>query len=324
MGLGEDCLIRGRFAPTPSGELHIGNALSALLAWWQIREKGGTFILRMEDLDLPRCKPEYTEQILSDLRWLGIDWDEGPDVGGSYGPYDQSKRGDLYKKILERLKKRELIYPCFCSRKELREIARAPHGRMPIYSGTCRNLTAEEQAVKRKVKDPSFRFKISDQIVIFKDRVHGEKHFDPQSIGDFVVKRADGIISYQLAVVADDASMKISHVLRGADLLESTPKQIFLYQSLGFDIPEFSHVPLLYGPDGKRLSKRHGSAITLSAFRKAGVKPEILVGRLAYLSGLLDRPKPLKASEFINDFRMERVSNNPIQISEKWLRTPES
>lgn len=321
MGLGVKGLIRGRFAPTPSGELHIGNALTALLAWWQIRQKNGDFILRMEDLDTARCKPEYAEQMIEDLHWLGIDWEEGPEEGGSYGPYFQSKRGDLYKSMLERLKRKDRIYPCFCSRRELRGIANAPHGKRPVYPGICRGLSAEQQAAKRKAKDPSFRFHIPEEAVHFKDGVLGSKHFPAEFSGDFVVKRADGVISYQLAVVADDASMKITHVLRGADLLESTQRQIYLYETLGYDVPQFSHVPLLYGPDGKRLSKRHGSAITLSSIRKSGSKPENLVGRIACLAGLLERPEPVKASEFIKEFRMDRVSKSPVTISGEWLRT---
>ncbi|HET7658232.1 MAG TPA: tRNA glutamyl-Q(34) synthetase GluQRS [Bacillales bacterium] len=316
---GVEDLIRGRFAPTPSGELHIGNALAALLAWLQIREANGEFILRMENLDQPRSRPEYARQILDDLRWLGIDWDEGPDVGGPYGPYNQSERGYLYKKTMDRLKKQDRVYPCFCSRKELRGIASAPHGRQPIYPGICRGLTVEEQAAKRKVKDPSFRFKIPEESVSFNDGVHGELQFPSGYGGDFVVKRADGIISYQLAVVADDAAMKITHVLRGADLLESTPKQIFLYRALGFAAPEFSHVPLIYGPDGKRLSKRHGSAITLSAIRKAGTKPEWLIGRLVALAGLINRPEPIKAAELIGEFQLSSVSGKPMRISDEWL-----
>ncbi|HEX7065774.1 MAG TPA: glutamate--tRNA ligase family protein, partial [Bacillales bacterium] len=217
------------------------------------------------------------------------------------------------------------LYPCFCSRKELRRIASAPHGAGGVYPGICRNLTAEEQAEKAKVKDPSFRFIVPDRSIVFDDLVMGRRSFPPGYGGDFVVKRADGIMSYQLAVVVDDAEMEMTDVLRGADLLDSTPRQILLYEALGYPVPEFGHMPLFYGPDGNRLSKRHGTAITLAAMRESGTKPEEVVGYLAYWTGLIHSPEPLKASDLIADFDLKKISRDPVVIEgsllEKLSRT---
>lgn len=313
---------RGRFAPTPSGQLHIGNARTALLAWLQMRRAGGQFVLRMEDIDRPRSRPELARQILDDLRWLGIDWDEGPDVGGSYGPYAQSAREPLYAKALERLARDGWLYPCYCSRAELMAIASAPHGLAsegPAYPGTCRGLTPEERAAKSALKTPSLRFALPDRPVVFDDLAAGPQRFPAGAGGDFVVRRADGIIGYQLAVVVDDAAMRITDVLRGWDLLDSTPRQLLLFEALGLKPPRFAHVPLLYGPDGQRLSKRHG-AVTIAGMRAAGTAPERVVGCLAYLSGLNDRPEPLKATDLIAGFELASVPREPVTLSAAMLR----
>jgi glutamyl-tRNA synthetase len=306
---------RGRFAPTPSGELHIGNAMTALIAWLQIRHTGGTFVLRMEDLDKPRCRPEYARQIIDDLKWLGIDWDEGPDAGGPYSPYSQSERNELYENAFKRLESEGRLYPCFCNRKELRTMARAPHGLTSVgwvCPGNCRDLTHEQRMEKSARKTPSYRFALPDRPVSFTDLAAGEKVFSSGTGGDFVVKRADGFTAYQLAVVVDDAAMGITDVLRGLDLLDSTPWQILLYEALGLPVPRFIHLPLLYGSDGKPLSKRHGSSVTLNRLRKSGVKPEQLVGYLAFLCGLLSRPEPLKALELIREFDLNRLHKEEI------------
>ncbi|HWI51922.1 MAG TPA: tRNA glutamyl-Q(34) synthetase GluQRS, partial [Symbiobacteriaceae bacterium] len=302
--------------------MHIGNARTALLAWLQARHAGGQFVLRMEDIDKPRSRPELARQILSDLRWLGLDWDEGPDVGGPYGSYVQSERSDLYEAALAKLTADGWLYPCYCSRAELMAIASAPHGLAeegPRYPGTCRHLTAAQRAAKAATgKVPSLRFAMPDEAVSFTDGIAGPQTAEPGAGGDFVVRRADGIIGYQLAVVVDDAAMGITDVLRGWDLLDSTPRQICLYQALGLSVPRFAHASLLYGPDGQRLSKRHGS-VTLAGMREAGAAPERVVGYLAYLSGLLDRPEPVSAADLVASFDLARVPTGPVIVSEETL-----
>lgn len=312
-------MIRGRFAPTPSGQMHIGNARTALLAWLQARSAGGAFVLRMEDLDRARCRSDLARQVLEDLRWLGLDWDEGPDVGGPMGPYVQSERTDAYGAALDRLRAAGWLYPCFCSRAELAAIASAPHGLTaegPSYPGTCRRLTPAQVAQARaaRAKTPALRFALPDAAVTWDDLVAGPQVFGPGAGGDFVVLRADGIIAYQLAVVVDDAAMGITDVLRGWDLLDSTPRQILLFRALGLPVPRFAHVSLLFGPDGARLAKRH-CAVALAAMRAAGTAPETLVGHLAYLSGLLDRPEPVRPADLVAKFDLGRVPRTPVTVT---------
>jgi len=315
-------MLRGRFAPTPSGLMHIGNARTALLAWLQIRSAGGQFILRIEDIDKPRSKPHYAEQALSDLRWLGLDWDEGPDIGGPCSPYVQSEREDQYEAALQQLLEQDKLYPCYCSRADLQAIASAPHGLSaegPAYPGLCRHLTASERTERGAAKQPSLRFAMPDQAVSYKDEAAGPQTFAPGAGGDFVVKRADGIISYQLAVVVDDAAMGITDVLRGYDLLDSTPRQLLLYEALGLTPPRFAHVPLLLGPDGNRLAKRHG-AISLASIRERRLPPELIVGALAAWSGLHDRTEPIAASELIRSFKLHKVPTAPIVVDDATLK----
>ncbi|MDQ0189798.1 tRNA glutamyl-Q(34) synthetase GluQRS [Alicyclobacillus cycloheptanicus] len=311
---------RGRFAPTPSGRLHLGNARTALLAWLQMRNAGGTFILRMEDIDRARSRLDIAAELLTDLRWLGIDWDEGPDIGGPYAPYTQSEREALYEAAYERLQQAGLLYPCYCSRAELTAIASAPHGlpaEGPVYPGTCRHLSPAERAERAARKQPAMRFSLPDRPVSFHDLVLGWQHFPAGYGGDFIVKRADGVFSYQLAVVADDAAMHITDVLRGDDLLDSTPRQIWLYEALGLPVPQFAHVPLLLGPDGRRLAKRDG-AIAIAELRRLGVRPERVVGQFAYSCGLIDRPEPVAARELIPLFDLTRLNRIPSLIDEAW------
>jgi glutamyl-tRNA synthetase len=315
-------VLRGRFAPTPSGQLHIGNARTALLAWLQIRHAGGAFVLRMEDIDKPRSRADLAEQSLVDLRWLGLDWDEGPDVGGPYSPYTQSEREELYHDALRRLTEQGWLYPCYCSRAEIMAIASAPHGLAaegPVYPGTCRCLTPEQRAERgARGKVPSIRFAMPDEPVSFIDGVAGPQTFPAGAGGDFVVHRADGIIGYQLAVVVDDAAMQMTDVLRGWDLLDSTPRQLMLYRALGLPAPRFAHVPLLVGPDGNRLSKRHGS-VAVASLREAGVAPEQVVGYLAWLSGLLDAPRPVAARDLVADFALNKIPTEPVVVTDELL-----
>lgn len=311
---------RGRFAPTPSGYLHLGNAASALLAWLQIRSERGTFILRVEDLDKPRCKPEYEEALIDDLKWLGLDWDEGPDKGGPDAPYSQSERGELYELALERLQADGWLYPCYCSRADLLSAASAPHGVAAeggAYPGTCRRLGPEERQERARRKTPSLRFAMPDRELRFADGIAGLRAFPPGAGGDFVVKRADGIVGYQLAVVVDDIAMGVTDVLRGWDLLDSTPRQLALYEALGANPPRFAHGPLLLGPDGSRLSKRHGS-VTLASLREQGAAPEKVTGFLAWLAGVIDRPEPVRPCELTDAFALGRIPREAVALPERW------
>ena len=237
-----------------------------MLAWLQVRLNGGTFILRMEDLDQPRVVSGSAEQIVQQLRWLGLDWDEGPDIGGPVGPYQQSERTHNYASAFAYLQQQGLIYPCFCSRRDINNAASAPHGpEGPVYPGTCRDITVDDIAElsARTGRQPAWRFRASAGELEYVDEVLGaQQHNVAKETGDFVVLRRDGLFAYQLAVVVDDALMGITDVLRGADLAPSTPRQILLYRALGLSPPRFWHVPLMLGEDGQRLAKRDGNDIS--------------------------------------------------------------
>ncbi|MGP0583863.1 tRNA glutamyl-Q(34) synthetase GluQRS [Paenibacillus timonensis] len=313
---------RGRFAPTPSGDMHLGNAKIALLSWLQMRAAGGVFVLRIEDIDTQRSKPEITERILADLRWLGLDWDEGPGASEISGPYYQSQRTELYEEALGKLNADGRLYPCFCSRAELLAVAGAPHGLSSEgapYPGTCRSLSPEERERRAQHKEPSLRFAIGPAAVSFIDGIAGPQVFPPGSGGDFVVRRADHLYSYQLAVTVDDARMGITDVLRGDDLLDSTPRQLHLYAALELTPPAFAHAPLILGEDGRRLAKRHGD-LGISALRAAGTKPETVIGWLAYISGLLDQPEDVTANDLIPGFQLDRISREPFVLTETRVR----
>jgi glutamyl-tRNA synthetase len=315
-------MLRGRFAPTPSGLMHIGNAAVALLSWLQIRSQGGEFVLRIEDIDGPRSKPEYAARIPADLAWLGLDWDEGPDVGGPHGSYVQSERTSAYLQAIGKLKEDSCIYPCYCSRAELALVASAPHGLAsegPAYPGTCKRLSEAALAEKMLKKAPSLRFSVPDEPLVYEDGAAGYQYFPPGAGGDFIVQRADGIYAYQLAVVVDDATMGITDVLRGADLLDSTPRQIWLYRALGLSEPKFAHIPLLFGSDGNRLSKRYGS-VSLVSMQEAGIRPETLIGILAYYYGLIDRPEAITARELLPAFSLALLPQEPIVLGETELK----
>ncbi|MGH2514251.1 MAG: tRNA glutamyl-Q(34) synthetase GluQRS, partial [Ktedonobacterales bacterium] len=273
---------RGRYAPSPTGALHLGNLRTALLAWLFARAAGGTFILRIEDLDLPRIRLGAAAAMLADIRWLGLDWDEGPDAGGTLGPYVQSARHDLYLAALSRLRDRDLLYPCYCTRAELAHIASAPHGEnaTPRYPGTCRALTARQRRQREATgRQPSLRFRTPDSSITFVDALAGPQSANvAEDVGDFVVRRSDGIIAYQLAVVVDDALMGVTQVVRGADLLDSTARQLALYDALGFPRPrEMAHVPLALDTNGARLAKRHDAA-GVAALRQHGYTPARVLG----------------------------------------------
>ena len=306
----------GRFAPSPSGRIHLGNILCALLVWLSARQKGGKVVLRIEDLDTARCPRRYARQMEDDLRWLGLTWDEGPGVGGPDEPYYQSERTALYQAALEKLEQKGLVYPCFCTRAELRA-ASAPHREdgQVVYAGTCRNLTAAEAAEKAKHRPPALRLRVPEESWGFTDGHMGvyEENL-ARDCGDFLLRRSDGMFAYQLAVVVDDASMGVTEVVRGADLLDSTPRQLYLYSLLGLKAPVFYHFPLLLTADGRRLSKRDADA-GLDVLRGSSPAPEIL-GKLAFLAGFNPSAAPKTAKELLADFDWEKVPNEDIRIPE--------
>jgi glutamyl-tRNA synthetase len=299
---------RGRFAPSPTGPLHLGNARTALLSWLAARAGGGGYVLRVEDLDGPRVRPGLEALILAELRWLGLDWDEGPDVGGPCAPYRQSERLPRYAVALARLRAEGAVYPCFCSRAEIAAASQAPHGdEGPRYPGTCRELGAAEVAGRVAARRPAWRFRVPEGELTFVDGARGAQRCDVAAeTGDFVVARADGVPAYQLAVVVDDAAMGVAEVVRGDDLLPSTARQLLLYRALGLAAPRFAHVPLVTGEDGARLAKRHG-ALSLGELRARGADPRVVAGLLAALSGLAPPGARLSPAELVAGFGLERV-----------------
>jgi len=329
---------RGRYAPTPSGPLHAGNLRTALLAWLLARRAGGAFTLRVEDLDRPRVRPGATGAMLDDLRWLGLDWDEGPDAGGPHAPYTQSERDALYAERLRRLQDRGLVYPCYCSRADIARAASAPHGYAPghphamdsaasgetgegpRYPGTCRDPARRViQRARAGGRPPALRFRMPegpDGVVRFVDGLFGPVEQDvARAVGDFVVGRAGGVPAYQLAVVVDDALMEITDVARGADLLLSTPRQILLYRALdlGHAVPRFLHLPLAVDTAGERLAKRHG-AVGLGPWRERGYTPARVVGALAASAGLVPPDARLAPRELLEVFDPAKLSRAPSVI----------
>jgi glutamyl/glutaminyl-tRNA synthetase len=266
---------RGRLAPSPTGYLHLGHARTFWMAQQRAKENGGTLILRNEDLDSTRFKMEFVPAMIEDLQWFGFEWQEGPDCGGPFAPYNQSERMSVYRAALERLRAGNFIYPCTCSRKDIRSAASAPHAKDDemIYPGTCRE-NRKSEIVNRKF---SWRFRVPDgETVSFVDKNCGEQKFVAgKDFGDFVVWRGDGVPAYQLACVADDAAMQITEVVRGADLLVSTARQLLLYRALGLTPPAFFHCPLWLDETGERLAKRH-DALSLRTLRARGETPESL------------------------------------------------
>lgn len=287
----------GRFAPSPSGRMHLGNVFSALLAWLSVRAQNGTMLLRIEDLDPQRCRPEYAQMLKSDLHWLGLDWDLETQW--------QSLRSDIYARQFDRLQQMGLVYPCFCTRNEL-HAASAPHASdgTTLYSGRCRSLTPEQ--ITQQTRKPAWRLEVPEEDVAFFDGLQG--YFSQNlahECGDFIIRRSDGVYAYQLAVVTDDALMGVTEVVRGNDLLSSTPRQLYLYKLLGFAPPKFYHVPLLVAPDGRRLSKRDGD-LDMGALQKNHT-PEQIIGTLAFSAGLLAKKQPISAKELVSVFSWPQV-----------------
>ena len=314
---------RVRFAPSPTGELHVGNARTALFNWMFARHFEGSLVLRIEDTDESRSALSYQVNLLDDLKWLGLTWDEGPEKDGAYGPYKQSERLHLYADHLKKLIDAELVYPCYCTEEELEEERQALilSKRMPRYMGKCRNLTCgEREALMASGRKPSYRFKVPQTTIEFDDLIRGPIKFESESIGDFIIVRSNGMPAYNFAVVIDDHLMAITHVIRGEDHLSNTALQIMLYRAFGFEPPVFVHHCLILGKDHAKLSKRHGS-VSVGEFRRQGFLPEALINYLGLLgSSFGDGREVLSQSEMVAAFSLERASKSGAVFDEEKLR----
>jgi len=307
--------VRVRFAPSPTGYVHVGNARTALFNWLYARHEGGAFILRIEDTDAERSKPEYERQLIDDLRWFGLDWDEGPDCGGPLGPYRQSERRALYTEYAQKLLAQGDAYYCFCTAEQL-EAERQEAldaGRQPRYSGRCRKIAPEEAARRRSAGEPAaLRLKIAESSFFWNDIVHGPTTISSEVIGDPIVVRSEGLPAYNYAVVIDDHLMEITHVIRGDDHISNTPRQLALYRALGWEPPEFAHLSTILGSDRTRLSKRHG-ATSMESFRALGVLPEALRNYLALLgwSPADGKTEILSPQELVRQFSLGHITKSP-------------
>ena len=313
--------VRVRIAPSPSGNLHIGTARTALFNYLFAKKMGGKFILRIEDTDAERTSQEYIDNIFDSLKALGLNWDEGPDVGGPYGPYTQSKRFDIYPKYVQQLLDSGFAYECFCTPEELeQEKEEATKAKKPyVYSKKCEHLTEEEKAkLRAEGRKPAIRFNIAkaqkafhdSSILKFNDLVKGELHMDTDLLGDFVIQKSNGAPTYNFAVVIDDALMKISHVIRGEDHISNTYKQILIFEALGFEVPRFGHLGMILAPDRSKLSKRHG-ATAVSDFVKQGYLTEALINFVALLGWSPSDGEEIKpVEEIAKDFRIDEISSS--------------
>ena len=304
--------VVGRFAPTPSGRLHLGNLLCALIAYLSVRSRDGRFLLRIEDLDAPRCPRTLAKQAMDDLSLLGIIWDEAP--------LYQSERSDIYLSCYKKLEEKGLLYPCFCSRAQLHAVAAAPNrgDNAPVYAGTCARLTPEEIAAKRKLRSPAMRLRVPDEVIGFDDLHYGHYEEDmPRDCGDFIVRRSDGLFGYQLAVVVDDALSGVNEVVRGWDILPSTPRQMYIQRLLGYPHPAYAHSPLLEDPQGRRLAKRDGD-LDLTQLSKRFTREELL-GMLAFSAGILPENRPCSMEELIRVFDWKNVRKDDIRLPENIL-----
>ncbi len=319
--------VRVRFAPAPTGLLHIGNARTALFNYLFAKKEKGTFILRIEDTDAERSTDASVEAILQDLSWLGIVWDEGPDVGGPYGPYRQSQRLSLYRDNADQLLENGMAYKCFCSPERLEALRKEQlsKGMMPKYDGKCRSLTEKESSeMESEGLRPVLRFRVGRGITVFEDLIHGRMSFDLLGIGDFIIVRSDGMAAYNFACVVDDHAMSISHVIRGDDHLSNTPRQILIYRAMGWQPPTFAHHPLILGSDRTPLSKRHG-ATAVSQYREEGFLPESLLNYLVLLGWAPPGGEEiLPLEKIVESFSLSGLSRNaPIHSRKKleWLNS---
>lgn len=306
---------RVRFAPSPTGMLHVGNARTALYNWLFARHTGGTFLLRIEDTDVERSEVRYEAQLIEDLRWLGLDWSEGPEIGGPYAPYRQSARLDIYEQHTRQLLDQGKAYRCFCTAEELeaeRQVALREH-RTQVYSGKCRALTPKDAMTRAAAGEPfAVRLAVPDAPLRFHDIVRGEVEFASEAVGDFILVRSSGIPVYNYVVTIDDALMHITHVIRGDDHISNTPRQVAIYQAFGWELPQFAHLSTILGSDRERLSKRHG-ATSVASFRQMGILPEALANYLALLGwGAEGGTREIfTREELVKEFKLERVTPSP-------------
>ena len=296
----------GRFAPTPSGRLHLGNILCAMLAYLSVRSRGGRFLLRIEDVDVPRCPRRLAQQCIDDLTWLGFTWDEPP--------LYQSDRIDIYRAALDRLTEAGHTYPCFCTRAQLMSLAAPNQGdTQVIYQGTCAHLSAEEAAERARTRAPATRLRVPDEEVAFTDGLFGvQKENLQRDCGDFILRRSDGLYGYQLAVVVDDALQGVTEVVRGRDILSATPRQLYLQRLLGYPQPEYVHIPLLVDAQGRRLAKRDKD-LDLTALSQRFTPAEIL-GMLAYSAGILPEVRPMTLEQLIPLFDWQKVKRDDLRL----------
>jgi nondiscriminating glutamyl-tRNA synthetase len=302
-------------APSPTGHLHIGGARTALFNYFFAKHYKGTFVLRIEDTDPERSKKEYEQSIIEDLKWLGIEWDEGPLVKGAYGSYYQSERNEIYRKYYDELVARQRVYPCYCTPEELEEERSGLLRRRqtPRYMGKCRNLNGEQKrTLEREGRKPVLRFRIDEKDPIrFHDLVRGDIEVDPAQLGDFVISRPDGAPVYNFSAAIDDHEMAITHVIRGEEHISNTPRQILLFNALGFDLPNYAHVSIILAPDRTKLSKRHG-ATSVGEYRKIGFLPDALVNYLSLLGwNPGDEREVMTKEEIIRDFVIEKMTKSP-------------
>ena len=317
--------VRVRFAPSPTGELHIGGARTAIYNWAFAKAMGGSFILRIEDTDPERSTEENKQVILRAMKWLGLTWDEGPEVGGDFGPYLQTQRFDTYTSALERLKQRDAVYPCFCTKEELdekRAAAEKSEGGYSGYDRTCRNLNKEEAQRRIEAGEPHvWRLKVPENHgpIEFHDAVYGDMSFPIEVMDDMILVRTDGTPTYNFAVVCDDANMQITHVIRGDDHLSNTPRQILIYEALGFEVPTFAHLSMILGADGRKLSKRR-NATSVEQYQAMGYLPDALVNFLALLGWSLDGETTIIPREVLcKEFSLKRITRKDAIFDETKL-----